>query len=416
MKTENKMAFITRMALIRNISFVGQIIIGLIVGTLAGLFLPQARIFGLFGKTFVGALNAVAPTLVFILVISALINASNSLKGRFRKIVLLYLLTTLTAAVMAVFVSFLFPIKINFLSAVSESAPEGLKEVFLILLNKLVDNPVSVLLKANYVGILVWAVVIGIAMKNQATEQIKDFIAQFAEALMTVVRWVISFAPVGIMGILFTTVSENGLRAFEDYGKLLALLICTMLLVGLIVNPLIVFFITRRNPYPLLFRCLKDSGVTAFFTRSSAANIPVNMKLCEDLKLDKEVYSVSIPLGATINMNGSAVTITILTIAAAHTLGIEVTFSSALMMGVLAALAACGTAGVAGGSLLLIPMACSLFGISNDVAMQVVAVGFAISVIQDSLETVLNSSSDVLFVATSEFSDKLKRGEPLPKL
>ena len=410
------MAFITRLALIRNISFVGQIIIGLIVGTLAGLFLPQARIFGLFGKTFIGALNAVAPTLVFILVISALINASNSLKGRFRKIVLLYLLTTLTAAVMAVFVSFLFPIKINFLSAVSESAPEGLKEVFLILLNKLVDNPVSVLLKANYVGILVWAVVIGIAMKNQATEQIKDFIAQFAEALMTVVRWVISFAPVGIMGILFTTVSENGLRAFEDYGKLLALLVCTMLMVALIINPFIVFCLIRRNPYPLVFKCLKASGITAFFTRSSAANIPVNMKLCKDLELDKEVYSVSIPLGSTVNMDGAAVTITIMTMAAVHTLGIPVTFPSAVMMSIIAALAACGTSGVAGGSILLIPMACSLFGISNDIAMQVVAVGFTIGVMQDSLETMLNSSGDVLFVAASEFSDKLKRGEPLPKL
>ena len=416
MKTENKMPFITGMAFIKNISLVGQIIIGLIVGTLAGLFLPHADIFGLFGKTFIGALNAVAPTLVFILVISALINASTSLKGRFRKIVLLYLLTTLTAAVMAVFVSFLFPVKINFLSAASESAPEGLKEVFFILLNKLVDNPISALLKANYVGILVWAVVIGIAMKKQATEQIKDFVAQFAEALMTVVRWVIGFAPIGIMGIVFTTVSEKGLRVFEDYGKLLVLLVCTMLMVALIINPFIVFCLIRRNPYPLVFKCLKASGITAFFTRSSAANIPVNMKLCKDLKLDKEVYSVSIPLGSTVNMDGAAVTITVMTMAAVHTLGIPVTFPTAVMMSIIAALAACGTSGVAGGSILLIPMACSLFGISNDIAMQVVAVGFTIGVIQDSLETMVNSSGDVLFVAASEFSDKLKRGEPLPKL
>ena len=410
------MAFITRMAVIKNISLVGQIIIGLIIGTLAGVYLPQARIFGLFGKTFIGALKAVAPTLVFILVISSLLNASSNMKGRFRKIVVLYLLSTLTAAVMAVFVSFLFPIKINFLSAASETAPEGLKEVFLILLNKLIDNPVNVLLKANYVGILVWAVVLGIAMKKQVTEETKDFVAQFAEALMTVVRWVISFAPIGIMGIVFTTVSENGLRVFEDYGKLLVLLVGTMLVVALIINPFLVFCLMRRNPYPLVFKCLKTSGITAFFTRSSAANIPVNMKLCKDLELDKEVYSVSIPLGSTVNMDGAAVTITVMTMAAVHTLGIPVTFPTAVMMSIIAALAACGTSGVAGGSLLLIPMACSLFGIGNDIAMQVVAVGFMIGFIQDSLETMLNSSGDVLFVAASELSDKLKRGEPLPKI
>ena len=283
-------------------------------------------------------------------------------------------------------------------------------------MNKLIDSPVSALLKANYVGILVWAVILGIAMKNQATEQIKDFIAQFAEALMTVVRWVISFAPIGIMGIVFTTVSENGLRIFEDYGKLLALLVGTMLVVALIINPFIVFCLIRRNPYPLVFKCLKASGITAFFTRSSAANIPVNMKLCKDLKLDREIYSVSIPLGSTVNMDGAAVTITVMTMAAVHTLGIPVTFPTAIVMSVVAALAACGTSGVAGGSILLIPMACSLFGIGNDIAMQVVAVGFTIGVIQDSLETMLNSSGDVLFVAASEFSDKLKRGEPLPEL
>ena len=404
------------MTFFKNIGLVGQIIIGLIIGTLAGLFLPQLIILGLFGKTFIGALKAVAPTLVFVLVISSLINASNAPKGRFRKIVFLYLLSTLTAAILAVFISFLFPIKMNFLSAASETAPEGLKEVFLIILNKLVDNPVNVLLKANYVGILVWAIVFGVAMKSQASELTKDFVAQFAEALTTVVRWVISFAPIGIMGIVFTTVSENGLRVFEDYGKLLAVLICTMLLVALVVNPLIVFCMIRRNPYPLVFKCLKASGITAFFTRSSAANIPVNMKLCEDLHLNKEIYSVSIPLGSTVNMDGAAVTITIMTMATVYTLGIPVTLPTAIMMSIVAALAASGTSGVAGGSILLIPMACSLFGISNNIAMQVVAVGFTIGVIQDSLETMLNSSGDVLFVAASEFSDKIKKGEPLPKL
>lgn len=402
------------MTFFKKIGLAGQIFIGMIFGALMGLFLPQANLFGLFGKTFVEALKAVAPALVFILIVSAMINAAGTPKGHFRRIVFLYMISTLTAAVIAVIASFLFPVKITFLRAVSEPAPEGLKEVAMALLNKLVDNPVNVLLKANYVGILVWAVVFGIALKRQATELTKGFIAQLAEALTTVMRWVISFAPLGIAGIVFSTVSQNGLRIFEDYGKLLVVLICTMALVALVVNPLLVFFIMRRNPYPLVFKCLKSSGLTAFFTRSSAANIPVNIKLCEDLNLDKEIYSVSVPLGATINMDGAAVTVTVMTMAAAHTLGIDVTFSTALMMSVLAAFAACGTSGVAGGSVLLIPMACSLFGIGNDAAMQVVAVGFTIDVIQDSLETMLNSSGDVLFIAACELSDKNKKA-PLPK-
>ncbi|MBR1945834.1 MAG: serine/threonine transporter SstT, partial [Alphaproteobacteria bacterium] len=293
---------------------------------------------------------------------------------------------------------------------------EGLKEVALALLNQLIDSPVNALLKANYIGILVWAVVFGIALKKQATETTKNFISQIAEALTTVVRWIISLAPIGIMGIVFTTVSQNGLKVFEDYGRLFVVLIGTMTFVALVVNPLIVFCLIRRNPYPLVFKCLKSSGITAFFTRSSAANIPVNMELCEELGLDKKVYSVSIPLGATVNMDGAAVTITVMTMAAVHTLGIEVSLSGAIMMSVLSALAACGTSGVAGGSILLIPLACSLFGISNDIAMQVVAIGFTIGVLQDSLETALNSSGDVLFVAASEFSDKIKRGEALPEL
>jgi len=404
------------MSFFKNISLVGQIIIGLVIGTLTGLFLPQFEILNLFGSSFIEALKAVAPALVMVLVISALVNASNSEGKRFRKIIALYLFSTLTAAVVSVFISFLFPVKVNFLQAASDSAPEGLKEVALALLNQLIDSPVNALLKANYIGILVWAVVFGIALKKQATETTKNFISQIAEALTTVVRWIISLAPIGIMGIVFTTVSQNGLKVFEDYGRLFVVLIGTMTFVALVVNPLIVFCLIRRNPYPLVFKCLKSSGITAFFTRSSAANIPVNMELCEELGLDKKVYSVSIPLGATVNMDGAAVTITVMTMAAVHTLGIEVSLSGAIMMSVLSALAACGTSGVAGGSILLIPLACSLFGISNDIAMQVVAIGFTIGVLQDSLETALNSSGDVLFVAASEFSDKIKRGEALPEL
>ena len=404
------------MSFFKNISLVGQIIIGLVIGTLTGLFLPQFEILNLFGSSFIEALKAVAPALVMVLVISALVNASNSEGKRFRKIIALYLFSTLTAAVVSVFISFLFPVKVNFLQAASDSAPEGLKEVALALLNQLIDSPVNALLKANYIGILVWAVVFGIALKKHATETTKNFISQIAEALTTVVRWIISLAPIGIMGIVFTTVSQNGLKVFEDYGRLFVVLIGTMTFVALVVNPLIVFCLIRRNPYPLVFKCLKSSGITAFFTRSSAANIPVNMELCEELGLDKKVYSVSIPLGATVNMDGAAVTITVMTMAAVHTLGIEVSLSGAIMMSVLSALAACGTSGVAGGSILLIPLACSLFGISNDIAMQVVAIGFTIGVLQDSLETALNSSGDVLFVAASEFSDKIKRGEALPEL
>ena len=404
------------MSFFKNIGLVGRIIIGLIIGTLAGLFLPQAEFLGLFGTIFINALKSVAPALVLVLVMSALTNASANQVGKFRKIIFLYLFSTLIAAVTAVIISFIFPVKMQFLQAASQAAPGGLKDVLLTLLSNLIDNPVNAIMKANYIGILVWAIVLGVALKKEATNATKNVVSQFAEALTTVVRWIICLAPLGIMGIVFTTVSQNGLSIFEDYGRLLAILVGAMLFVALVINPIIVFCFIRRNPYPLVFKCLKSSGITAFFTRSSAANIPVNMELCEELKLNKEVYSVSIPLGATINMDGAAVTITIMTMAAVHTLGIAVSFPAAAAMSVIAALAACGASGVAGGSLLLIPLACSLFGISNDIAMQVVAVGFTIGVIQDSLETALNSSGDVLFVATSEFSDKIKKGVSLPEV
>lgn len=399
-----------------KIGLVGRIIIGLMIGTAAGLLLPEAAVIALPGTFFINALKSVAPVLVLLLVMSALINAQGNHAGRLKKIIFLYLFSTFSAAVVAVITSFAFPVKMQFIQAAQEHAPGGLKEITLSILFKLIDNPVNALLSANYIGILCWAVIFGIALKKVASEETKKTVAEFADALTIVVRWIISFAPIGIMGIVFTTVSENGLSIFTTYGQILALLVGTMALVALVVNPLIVFCYLRRNPYPLVFKCLKSSGITAFFTRSSAANIPVNMELCEELKLDKDVYSVSIPLGATINMDGAAVTITVMAMAAAYTLGIDVTLPAAVVMSILAAISACGTSGVAGGSILLIPLACSLFGIGNDIAMQVVAVGFTLGVIQDSVETALNSSGDVLFAATIEYADRLKKGEKLPEL
>ena len=398
-----------------KIGLVGRIIIGLMIGTAAGLLLPEAAVIALPGTFFINALKSVAPVLVLLLVMSALINAQGNHAGRLKKIIFLYLFSTFSAAVVAVITSFAFPVKMQFIQAAQEHAPGGLKEITLSILFKLIDNPVNALLSANYIGILCWAVIFGIALKKVASEETKKTVAEFADALTIVVRWIISFAPIGIMGIVFTTVSENGLSIFTTYGQILALLVGTMALVALVVNPLIVFCYLRRNPYPLVFKCLKSSGITAFFTRSSAANIPVNMELCEELKLDKDVYSVSIPLGATINMDGAAVTITVMAMAAAYTLGIDVTLPAAIVMSILAAISACGTSGVAGGSILLIPLACSLFGIGNDIAMQVVAVGFTLGVIQDSVETALNSSGDVLFAATVEYADRLKKGEKLPE-
>lgn len=399
-----------------RIGLVQRIIIGLCIGTVLGLYVPQAGFIALFGTLFINALKVVAPILVFLLVLSALVNAAGGASGRFRKIIFLYLFSTVCAAVIAVGACFMFPVEIQFIQAAAENAPGGLKEIALSLLNSLIDNPVNALLKANYIGILTWAVIFGLALKKTASDETKNVIAQFADALTIVVRWVICLAPVGIMGIVFTTVAQNGLSIFTSYGKLLGLLVGTMVFVALVINPLIVFACLRKNPYPLIFKCLKNSGITAFFTRSSAANIPVNMELCEKLDLNKEVYSVSIPLGATINMEGAAVTITVMTMTAVHTLGIDVTLLTAALMSILAAIGACGTSGVAGGSILLIPMACAFFGIDNDTAMQVVAVGFTLGVIQDSVETALNSSSDVLFTATAEYADRLKSGGDIPKI
>ncbi|MEG0476800.1 MAG: serine/threonine transporter SstT [Raoultibacter sp.] len=391
-----------------SISLIKRIVVGLVIGAVVGIFFPHLEVFTLLGTLFVSALKAVAPILVFFLVISALANAKSA--GSMSGVILLYMLSTLVAALVAVAASFLFPVSITLTQAAEQGAPGGVGEVLMALLMNVVANPVDALVKANYIGILAWAVVLGIALR-MAAQSTKTIFSNISDAVSLVVRWVINVAPFGIMGLVYTSVSTSGLEIFTEYGQLILLLVGCMLIIALITNPLIVFLNIRKNPYPLVLRCLKDSGITAFFTRSSAANIPVNMELCRKLGLDKDNYSVSIPLGATINMAGAAVTITVMTMAAAHTLGIAVDFPSAVILSVLAAVSACGASGVAGGSLLLIPLACSLFGIPNDVAMQVVAIGFIIGVIQDSCETALNSSSDVLFTATAEYRTWKKQGK-----
>ena len=394
-------------------SLILRILIGLAVGSVLALVAPGAGWVGELGNLFVGALKGIAPVLVFVIVASALAQGSSKLDRRFGTVIWLYMLTTFLAAAIAVITSFIFPVTVVLADAAqSDVIPQGLGEVLSTLLTNFVANPVSALMNGNYIGILFWACMFGIAMKKIGAESTKVFLANTADAVSQIVRWIINLAPFGIMGLVYTNVSGNGLAIFTQYGKLLALLVGTMLFMALIVSPFIIFLYLRCNPYPLVFRCLKESGLTAFFIRSSAANIPVNMALCEKLGLDKEMYSVSIPLGATINMDGAA--ITIMTLAAANTLGIPVTLPATVVLSAMSALGACGASGVAGGSLLLIPMACSLFGISNDVAMQMVGVGFIIGVIQDSVETALNSAGDVEFAATAEYHQWLKQGKPLP--
>lgn len=396
-----------------RLSLICRIACGLVLGVILGLCFPNASVIGILGDIFVGALKSVAPILVFFLVISAVANASNTVSKRFRTVVFLYILSTLLASVLAVVASKLFPVSLQLVAAVSNEAPKGIAQVFKNLLNNIVQNPVSAIVNANYIGILAWAIVLGLALKKVNHGPTNEIMSKISDAVSISVRWIINLAPLGILGLVFVAISTNGISVFVDYGKLLLVLVGCMLFLALVVNPLIVFFMLKKNPYPLVFRCLKESGITAFFTRSSAANIPVNMELCRKLGLDKDMYSISIPLGATINMDGAAITIAIMTLAAANTLGISVDIPSALILCVMATLGACGASGVAGGSLLLIPMACSLFGIGNDIAMQVVGVGFIIGVIQDSLETALNSSGDVLFAATAEFYEWKKQGKEI---
>ena len=397
-----------------GVSLIIRIIVGLIAGTALALVVPHMTWIGEFGTLFVSALKAVAPILVFVLVASALAQGNSKLDGRFGTVLFLYLFTTFLSAVVAVLTSRMFPQTISLGDAAdADVVPQGLSEVVQTLLTNIVANPIQAMIDGNYICILMWACLFGLAMKGIANESSKAFLANVADGVSQVIRWVINLAPFGIMGLVFTSVSENGLAAFTEYGSLLLLLVGTMLLMVLVFGPLVILYL-HRNPYPLVYRCFKESGLTAFFTRSSAANIPVNMQLCEKLGLDKDMYSVSIPLGATINMNGAAITITIMAMAAANTMGIQISLPAAILLSVVSALGACGASGVAGGSLLLIPMACSLFGISNDIAMQVVGVGFIIGVIQDSVETCLNSASDVEFAATAEYHAWLKQGRQLP--
>ena len=386
----------------KKTNLIKRISLGILCGALLAVLFPQASAIGLLGEIFVGGLKAIAPLLVFALVANALSQQKKGEKSNMKTVIILYLLGTFAAALVAVLVGFVFPLEIDLADAKqSLSPPDGIGQVLSNLLLKLVDNPLNALISANYIGVLSWAVVFGIAMR-EASHHSKDLLRTSAEVTSKIVEWIINLAPFGILGLVYTTISGKGFQALQSYGLLLLVLIATMLIVALIINPLIVFAMLRKNPYPLVWRCLRVSGVTAFFTRSSAANIPVNMKLCRDLNLNPETYSVSIPLGATINMAGAAITINTLTLAAVHTLGIQVDFATAFVLSIVAAVSACGASGVAGGSLLLIPVACSLFGISNDLAMQVVSVGFVIGVIQDSCETALNSSTDVLFTAVAE--------------
>lgn len=390
-----------------------RILAGIIVGSVLALTIPGVGVISLLGDLFVGALKAVAPVLVAVLVISSVATARTGLGSRFRTVISLYLLTTLLAAMVAVVASFIFPAHITLtdVSGATYSAPGALGDVFRNIVSGVMDNPVTAITKANYLSILFWALLFGLALKSVASPQTISNIHGWADAVSKVVAWIIQCAPFGILGLVYTTVSQSGLDIFTTYGKLLLLLVGCMLIVSLVLNPLIVACMLRRNPYPLLWTCLKESAVSAFFTRSSAANIPVNMNLCKKMGVDEDFYSVSIPLGSTINMNGAAVTITVMTMAACHTLGVVPSLGSAILLSIIATFGACGASGVAGGSLLLIPMACSLFGISNDIAMQVVAVGFIIGVVQDSVETALNSSGDVFFTIATDMLDRSGRGK-----
>ena len=387
-----------------RLGLVPLIVLALVIGTTIGVVAPSFGLsLGILGSIFVGALKAVAPILVFVLVLAAVSNQRVGADSRIKPIIFLYLVGTFSAALVAVGASFMFPTELvlNNIESVEQAAPQSLREVLTNLVMNLVSNPVASLANANYMGILTWAVLIGLALRH-VTETTLHVVSDLGMAVTSVVKWIIALAPFGILGLVASTVAETGIQALVGYARLLAVLVGSMLFIALVMNPIIVAVMTRKNPYPLVFTCLRESGVTAFFTRSSAANIPVNMNLARKLGLSEDTYSVSIPLGSAINMAGAAITINILTLAAAHTLGIEVGFGAAVLLAIVGSLSACGASGVAGGSLLLIPLACNLFNIPNDIAMQVVAIGFIIGVVQDSAETALNSSTDVLFTAAAD--------------
>lgn len=400
------------LGVVRRVSLVKQILIGLILGLLVALYAPElASRAALLGTLFVSALKAIAPLLVLLLVMSALSGQKQGVETNMKSIVGLYLLGTFSAAFIAVAASFLYPVELKLAASASDvTPPNGIVEVLRTLVLNIVDNPVKALMNGNYIGILSWSIVFGVALRHSG-QTVKEVVSGFADAVSKAVRWIIQLAPLGIFGLVADSISQNGLGALIGYGKLLMLLIGCMLFVALIINPIIVFLKIRSNPYPLVFTCLRESGVYAFFTRSSAANIPVNMNLCKKLNLNPDTYCVSIPLGATVNMAGAAITISVLSLAAVHTLGIKVDIWTALLLSVVSTIGACGASGVAGGSLLLVPMACALFGINNDIAMQVVGVGFIIGVLQDSSETALNSSTDVLFTAAADIASRKQNGE-----
>jgi serine/threonine transporter len=387
---------------VMNQSLVAKIFVGIVMGGLIGGYFPEAaQSVSFLGALFVAALKAVAPALVFLLVAASIANQKEGRSTHMRPIITLYFIGTLAAALVAVSLSFMFPAELILVTNnAAASPPEGIAEVLSTLLFKIVQNPISALLEGNYIGILAWAIGLGLVLRS-AAQTTKTVLQDFANAVTGIVRFVIQLAPIGVFGLVAGTVAATGFDALRGYAHLLALLVASMLIIALLVNPVIVLIKTRANPYPLVLRCLRESGVTAFFTRSSAANIPVNMQLCKELELDEDTYSVSIPLGATVNMGGAAITITVMTLAAVNTLGVEVDIYTALLLCVIAAVSACGASGVAGGSLLLIPLACGLFGIPYEVAMQVVGVGFIIGVVQDSCETALNSSTDVVFTAAA---------------
>ena len=400
----------------KKLGLIQKILIGMVIGLILGLTVPQFTVIGLLGNMFVGALKAIAPILVFVLVLSSIACAKVGSNGNMKNVLFLYALGTVASALVAVIVNSLFPVSLALSSELQVTATEvttDIGSVLHTLLMNLVTNPVSALYNANYIGILSWAVILGIAFKS-TSDGTKKVLSDVSDSVSQVVKWVIACAPFGILGLVFTTISETGIAGLATYGKVLIVLVCCMFGVALILNPLIVFLTIRQNPYPLVFKCLKESAITAFFTRSSAANIPVNMELCESLGLNEDTYSVSIPLGATVNMAGAAITITTMALAAVNTLGISVDLPTMLVLSLVASVSAAGTSGVAGGSLMLIPLACSLFGISNDIAMQVVGIGFIIGVIQDSCETALNSSTDVLFTAAAEFKLWKNTGKALP--
>ncbi len=387
---------------LKNQNLVLKIAFGIALGAIIGGFFPSlGGSVAILGALFVSALKALAPVLIFLLVIASIATQRRDQQNHMRPILVLYLVGTLAAATTAVMLSFMFPATITLVGAeAASSAPQGIGEVLNTLLFRIVDNPINALLNSNYVGILAWAIGLGIVLRS-ANESTKTVLEDFSGAVVGLVQFVIQLAPIGIFGLVAGTIAATGFGALAEYAHLLGLLVGTMLIIALIVNPVIVYLMTKTNPYPLIFTCLRESGITAFFTRSSAANIPVNMALCKKLGLDEDTYSMSIPLGATINMAGAAITISVMTMAAVNTLGIDISIGTALLLCVIASVSACGSSGVAGGSLLLIPLACGLFNIPNDVAMQVVGVGFIIGVVQDSAETALNSSTDVVFTAAA---------------